>query len=268
MTKRILSALLLCLVLCLVAWSAGAAQPDAREIMEQVDARPDGEYSIRDLEMILIDGRGGQRVRRLRSWSRELGEDEQSILFFLEPADVEDTGFLTWAWDDPERDDDQWLYLPALSRSKRIASADKSGSFMGSDFSYADLTDRPIDEYEYTLLGEGEVDGHPVWQIQAVPTTERERQETGYEKQVSFVRKDNFVVVRFVAWLKKGKRLKYYEVEQLEEIDGIWVATEMHMKTNKGKETLHRTVLRASNVRFPESIDEDRFTVRQLEKGP
>ena len=75
----------------------------AREIMERVDARPDGEFVTQDMEMTLIDKRGGKRVRKLRSWGRDVGEDEQSILFFLSPADVEDTGFLTYDYDDPEK---------------------------------------------------------------------------------------------------------------------------------------------------------------------
>ena len=83
-----------------------------------------------------------------------------------------------------------------------------------------------------------------------------------------FVRKDNFVVVRSVNWVKKGSRLKYFEVKKLEQIDGIWVATEMHMSTRKGEETLHRTVLSAKNVRFGQKQRDDFFTVRQLEKGP
>jgi hypothetical protein len=139
---------------------------------------------------------------------------------------------------------------------------------MGSDFSYADMTDRPIDHYRYTLMDETEVDGHPVWQIEAVPITEREQDETGTTKSIVFVRQDNYVVVRGVYWMKKGRRLKYFEVEKLEQIDGIWVPTEMHMSTRKGKETLHKTVLYARNTRFGEKRPDDFFTVRQLEKGP
>lgn len=252
-----------------IAVATQAEEPlTARQIMERVDARDDGDHSAQDLEMVLIDKRGNQRVRKLRGYGRDVGEDEQSITFFLEPADVEDTGFLTWDYDDPERDDDQWIYLPALSRTKRIASSDKSGSFMGSDFSYADMTDRPIDHYRYTLMDETEVDGHPVWQIEAVPITEREQDETGTTKSIVFVRQDNYVVVRGVYWMKKGRRLKYFEVEKLEQIDGIWVPTEMHMSTRKGKETLHKTVLYARNTRFGEKRPDDFFTVRQLEKGP
>ena len=240
----------------------------AREIMERVDGRDDGDHSTQDLEMVLIDKRGNQRVRVLRAFGRDVGEDEQSLMFFLSPADVEDTGFLTYDYDDPERDDDQWLYLPALSRTKRIASSDKSGSFMGSDFSYADMTKRPLSAYEYTLMKETEVEGHPVWQIQSVPVTEREKDETGYEKSVLFVRQDNFVVVRGVSWVKKGGRLKYMDVKQLEQIDGIWVPTETHMTTRKGKETLHKTIMKARNVKFGQDLAEDLFTTRQLEKGP
>lgn len=257
----------LVLVMLLMPLTVSAEELSARQIMERVDARDDGDHSAQDMEMILIDKRGNQRVRKLRTFGRDVGEDKQSIMFFLTPADVEDTGFLTYDYDESEKDDDQWLFLPALSRTKRIASSDKSGAFMGSDFSYADMTERPLDEYEYTLMKETEVGGHPVWQIQSVPTTDREKDETGYTKAVSFVRKDNFVVVRGVNFVKKGNRLKYFEVKTLEQIDGIWVPTEMQMTTKKGKKTLHKTVLRSSNVSFNQNHPEDLFTVRQLEKG-
>ena len=253
----------------LLAVPAPAAEEplSAREIMQRVDDRDDGDHSTRDLEMVLIDKRGHQRVRKLRSFGRDVGEDEQSIMFFLSPADVEDTGFLTYDYDDPDRDDDQWLFLPALSRTKRIASSDKSGSFMGSDFSYADMTKRPLEAYEYTLMKETEVEGHPVWQIQSVPITEREKDETGYEKSVVFVRKDNYVVIRAVSWVKKGNRLKYMDVKKLEQIDGIWVTTEVHMTLRKGPETLHKTILLTGNVSFGQGHGDEIFTTRQLEKG-
>lgn len=259
--------LLTCLGLLLAPLSAAAEELSARQIMERVDARDDGDHSAQDMEMILIDKKGNQRVRKLRTFGRDVGEDKQSIMFFLTPADVEDTGFLTYDYDDVEKDDDQWLFLPALSRTKRIASSDKSGAFMGSDFSYADMTERPIDEYAYSIMKETEINGHPVWQIESVPQTDREKDETGYTKSVSFVRKDNFVVIRGVNFVKKGKRLKYFDVKTLEQIDGIWVPTEMQMTTKKGKKTLHKTVLRSTNVRFNLNHPEDLFTVRQLEKG-
>jgi hypothetical protein len=235
--------------------------------MDLVDARDDGDKSVQDMKMVLIDKNGSQRKRTIRSQRKDVGEDAYSIMFFLDPADVKDTGFLTYDYDDDERDDDQWLYLPALKKTKRIASGDKSGSFMGSDFSYADMTDRPLDLYDYTLVKETELKGVPIWIVEAVPNTKKEIDETGYTKQVFFVRQDNYMVVRAKSWLKKGGRNKYMDVKKLEKIDGIWTATEMTMTTKKGKQTLHKTVLISDNVRYGQEMEDDDFTVRKLEQG-
>jgi hypothetical protein len=244
-----------------------AENPTGREIMDRVDARDDGDNAVQDMEMVLIDKGGNQRVRKIRSYRKDKGEDKQSIMFFLSPADVKDTGFLTYDYDGTEKDDDQWLYLPALKKTKRIASGDKSGSFMGSDFTYADMSERELDNYDYTLMKESDVNGVKVWQIEAIPNTDEEREETGYTKSVIFVRQDNAVVIRSVNWVKKGKRLKYMEVKKLELIDDIWVPTEMQMTTRKGKTTVHKTVIRSSNVRFNQDLAESHFSVRKLEKG-
>ena len=241
--------------------------PDARTIMQAVDDRDDGDDAVSDLEMILIDKRGNERVRRIRSFSKEFGPDDYTLMFFQSPADVRDTGFLTYDYDDEERDDDQWLYLPALKKTKRIASGDKSGSFMGSDFSYADMTERPLSAYDYRVLEESEVRGHPVWVIESLPRSEDEIDETGYTKSVVFVRKDNYFVVRAKSWVKKGQRNKYMDVRKLELIDSVWVATEITMTTKKGKATLHKTILRNQNVRFGQDLGEDLFSTRRLEKG-
>lgn len=240
----------------------------AREIMQKVDDREDGDNQTSDLQMVLIDKREKKRVRELRSFRKDKGEDSLSMMFFLSPADVEDTGFLTVDFDEAEQDDDQWLYLPALKKTKRIASSDKSGSFMGSDFSFADMTDRPLEYYDFKLLQESEVNGHPVWVIESTPRTEEEIDETGYTKSIQFVRKDNFVVIRSKIWVKKGKRNKYLEVQELEQIDGIWVPTLMTMTTKRGKQTLHKTILRTSDVKFNQDLEFDSFSVRGLETGP
>ena len=260
---------LVALLFSLVASPAMAADdPKAREIMTAVDEREDGDNQTSNMQMVLIDKRGKQRVRELRSFRKDKDPDDLSMMFFLSPADVEDTGFLTYDFDDADRDDDQWLYLPALKKTKRIASSDKSGSFMGSDFSYADMTERPLEKYEYQLLKEGELDGHPVWIIQSTPIDDDEIDETGYTKSIQFVRKDNYVVIQAKIWVKKGKRNKYMKVEELEQIEGIWVPTVMTMTTKKGKQTLHKTILRTSDVKFNQDLDFDMFSVRGLETGP
>ena len=259
--------LILASLLAFAAAQPALAAMSAREIMQAVDDRDDGDNRVADMKMVLIDKNGDTRTREIRSYDKEKGEDKQRIMFFLSPADVKDTAFLTYDYDAYEADDDQWLYLPALRKSKRIASSDKSGSFMGSDFSYADMTRKNLDAYDFTILKEEELRGNKVWLIESVPKTKKEIKETGYSKSVAFVRQDNFVVVRAVHWVKEGGRLKYLDVTGLEQIDGVWTILEMTMTTKKGNATLHKTELSFSNVRYNQGLDEQMFTVRRLEKG-
>ena len=247
---------------------AGAEPPTAHEIMSRAHARTEGAHSTRELHMLLVDARGNKRQRVLRSLSREVGEDSQSLLFFLSPADVRGTGFLSHDFAEAARDADQWLYLPALRRVKRIAATDKSASFMGSDLTFADLTRRDLGAFDYRLLGTSEVRGTAVWQIEATPRSEREIETTGYTRSLLFVRTDNYFVVRSVHWLRDPGRRKYVDVQALEEIDGVWVATRMHIATREGEQTLHQTLLSTSQVDFRQPLDDEHFTLKALARGP
>ena len=216
--------------------------------------------------MKIYDRSGRSRVRKITSRVKE-GDDgiARSHVRFIEPEDVEGVQFLTI--ENPDGDDDQWLYMPAGGILNRISGSSRRGSFMGSDFTYADMTDRNLDSYDYELLQETDIDGVAVWVVDAIPNTKKEIDETGYTRQVIFVRKDNHVAVRSKSWLKKGGRNKYFDVKKLELIDGIWTATEMHMTTKKGKKTLHKTILISDNVKYGQDMNEDTFSVRRLEKG-
>jgi len=241
---------------------------NGREIMEKVNARDTGDRSITEMEMILIDKKGNKRVRKLKTFGLEKGKDSLSLMFFLSPADVRNTGFLTFDYDESGKDDDQWLFLPALRKTKRIAAGDKSGSFMGSDLNYSDMTSPDLNLYEYTLMKETEVKGQKVWQIKAVPKTKAEAEKSGYSKSVVFIRQDNYVMIRGVRWVHKKKRNKYLDVRKLEKIDGIWVSTEMHVTTKSGKKTLHKTIMKQKNIHFNQNeVNENLFTIRRLEKG-
>ena len=246
---------------------AHADDPKAREIMEKVDARDDGDNQTADMQMILIDKKGKKRFRELRTFSKDMGTDSYRLMFFNSPADVRHTGFLTYDYDNPEKDDDQWLYLPALKKTKRIASNDKSGSFMGSDLNYSDMTSRNLADYDFSLKKELDVQGHPVWLIESIPRTKKIIKETGYSKSFLFVRQDNFYVVRAIHWVKDGGYLKYVDVKHLEKIDGIWIGTEMHVFKKKGKSLVHKTELKWKNIQFNQTLDDELFTIRRLEKG-
>ncbi len=243
--------------------------PEARAIMEKVDARDDGDNMTADMEMILIDKHGKKRIRRLYTFGKDKGKDELSLLFFLHPPDVKNTGFLTHDFDDSEKDDDQFLFLPALHKTKRIASSDKSGSFMGSDLNYSDMTDRDLEDYDYTFYKKKEmvIDDVKVWVIQSLPRTKKVIKETGYKKTIAFIRQDNYVVIRSKSYEDHGGYVKYLTVKKLEQIDGIWTATHMYVKRNKGKHKVHETILKFSNIKYNQKLDYDIFTIRRLEKG-
>jgi hypothetical protein len=244
-----------------------AEDASARDIMIKAVQRDDGNNRISDMEMILIDKHNNERKRLIRSYTKDFNKDTYRILFFIKPADVKDTGFLTYDYSNPISDDDQWLYLPALRKTKRIASSDKSGSFMGSDFSYADMTNIQLDDYNFFLKRELKVNENNAWVIESIPRNKDVIEETGYTKSLLIVRQDIYIIVRAVHWLKKGERLKYMDVKNLELIGNIWTPTEIHMTTKKGKYIHHKTILHFKNTQYKQTLDKKLFTLRQLEKG-
>ncbi len=242
------------------------ADAAARAIVDKVDARDDGKSMIQDMTMTLIDKNGKKRVRSIKTFSKDKGEDEHQIMFFKTPADVKDTSFLTYDYDASGKDDEQWLYLPALKKVKRIPTSDKSSAFMGSDFSYYDMTNREVDDFTYKILKHVKVRGHDTTMVESVPKSQETIDESGYTKTIGLVREDINMIVRSIGFLKNGKK-KYLDVTKMHEQDGIWVIDEMTMTTKKGKNTVHKTVLNFDNIQVNPEVSDDMFTTRRLEKG-
>jgi len=239
----------------------------ALEIAQKVHDRDEGDNITSNMKMILIDKNNKKRVRDLKTYTKNKGEDTLKLMFFLTPADVKNTGFLTYDYEDSSKDDDQWLYLPELRKVKRIASSDKSSSFMGSDFTYSDMTSRNVQDYTYKIMKEPTIKGHKTWQMLVVPKTEKTIDETGYTKSIVFVRQDNFVIVQALNYIKIGKKLKYMMVTGLEKIDGIWTTTKIQMVTKKGKKTLHKTIFEFSDIKYNQDLEESFFSTRTIEQG-
>jgi len=239
---------------------------EARDIAVKVDNRDDGTSMIQDMTMTLIDKNGKKRVRTIKTFGKDFGKDEQRIMFFKTPADVKDTSFLTYDYDDNSRDDDQWLYLPALKKVKRIPTSDKSSSFMGSDFSYYDMTNRDVDDFSYKILKHVKVRGKETIMIESTPKSQSVIDESGYTKTIGLIREDIDMVVRSIGFLKNGKK-KYLDVTRMHEQGGIWVIDEMTMTTKKGKSTVHKTILNFDNIEVNPAIKDEMFSTRRLEKG-
>jgi outer membrane lipoprotein-sorting protein len=241
------------------------------EIMQKVLNRDDGDNIITNMQMQLIDKKGHKRVRDMKTFSKDYGKDEKKVIFFLSPSDVKNTAFLTFDYDDESKDDDQWLYLPALKKTKRIPSSDKDSSFMGSDFTYGDMIDPNLDDYTFKILKESIIKrksgNHKVWVIERIPKNNDIIDETGYIKSIAYVRQDNYMLTRAKHYLKKAGRIKYMDVKKIEKIDGIDTAMITTATTKKGKRTLHKTILINSNVKMNQNLKDELFKIRTIEKG-
>ncbi len=249
---------------------AQAETLSAREIVEKMDNRYTGDSSRADAKLILIDRRERERVRDIRLYTLDQDGVEKSISFFLSPADVAGTTYMNFDYDDG-RDDDSWLYLPALKQVRRVAAGDKSGSFMGSDFTYSDINGVNTDWYNYSIINESDtVDGAETWVIESTPKPEfadKVASETGYAKSHLWIRKDNFVQVQGKIWLERGGRIKYFSAGELELIDDIWTAMRLQMITTRNGEREHASVFQFSNTVYNEHTDESLFTTQSMQRG-
>jgi hypothetical protein len=242
------------------------------QIMEKVDARDDGNSAISETVMVLMDKKNNKRVRKLKGYRKDFGKDSKNIIFFLTPADVKNTAFLTYDWDDEEKDDDTWLYLPALRKVKRISSSNKSGSFMGSDFTYSDMNGVQIEDWDYKFAKKDteKVDGFDCWVIEGKPKLSKKDdviKRTGYLKSKLWIRKDIYISVRGKFWVKKGKKIKYLTVSGINKIDNIWTAKSIKMVTTKQGKVEHSSLFITKEIQYNQTVSDTSFTTQRMERG-
>jgi len=263
----------LMLILCqlFLAGLGHTAELSAAAVIHNMENRYVGDTSIIDYQLVLIDRRDRQRIRQLRMLNKDYGEDSKSLASFSSPADIQGTGYLHFDWNDVDRDDDSWLYLPSLQRVKRIASSDTSDSFLGSDFTYADINGIETQWYDYSFVNASEMVGdQECWVIDITPKAEyRERAEaaTGYSKSRVWIRKDNFIQVQGQAWVLRGNRIKYFTASQIEKIDDIWTAKRLQVVTTRNDKQEHASILQMENINYNPELTDDIFTTENMQRG-
>jgi outer membrane lipoprotein-sorting protein len=181
------------------------------------------------------------------------------IMFFLSPADVQGTSFMNWSYTDGS-DDDQWIYLPALRRIRRISSDGKGDYFMGSDFTYDDLGERHPDEDNHELKGEETIDGKECWVIESTPKDP----DYMYSKTVTWVMKDNYIGLKREFYDDRGRHLKTLTIKDYDQIDGFWTILETEMKNVQRD---HSTHMKFSDVKINQGIPDRMFTERNMMLG-
>jgi len=262
MKKETIGASRIILVICgLFMVTNLFSQLTGREIIQMVEDNPDGENRKSLMTMELINHRGAIRERTILSYSMDLGKDSKSIMFFQSPADVKGTGFLSWQYDDPERDDDKWLYLPAMKKVRRISgSSAKNENFMGSDFTYDDMGGRNVDEDEHSLIGEESLGGSLCWVVESKPL----ESDAVYSRTVSWIRQDALIPVKVEFYDRMGELLKTLVASDITKEDGFWTSRKLEMSNHKRN---HRTIIAMESIAYNIAMKESLFTVPSLERG-
>ena len=257
---RILSTLLL---LCLLASGAQAetAEEKGLAIAVEADKRDSGfvDYT-NNVEMILRNKQGQESIRLIRSKTLEVdGDGDKSLTIFDEPNDVKGTALLSFTH--KEGPDDQWLYLPALKRVKRIASDNKSGPFMGSEFAYEDITSQEVEKYTYKYLRDDTLDGMEVFVFERYPVDEK----SGYTRQIIWLDKEHYKERKIEFYDRKNSLLKTLLLTDYHQyLDRIWRAHQMDMENHQ---TGKSTRLIQSNFEFNTGLSERDFDTNSLKRA-
>lgn len=250
--------------------AAARAEETARQILDKAQQRDATTYKWSDRTQTLtlsIHGKsGGARERTLQITDKRApdGEDK-AVTFFLAPPEVKGTGFLQWSH--PGKDNEQWLYLPEVKRSRRITSQLRDQSFMGTDFSYRDLEIlaelRNWTDAQATskLTGSEDVDGHASWVIELTPTAD----DGGYGTIVLWLDKELLVPRKMTFRDAKGTPVKTITQTDIKNVGAIPTAYRMEIQTlEKGS----RTAVVLTDVKYDSGLGDDFFTERQLQRGP
>lgn len=251
-----------------VAQSAvGAApEPSARDIMEKNFFVSKIKSLKTDAEMILINDKGQKRERRNTNIAKlqPNGIDSRLLVKFSWPVDIKGTGFLQVEHVDGE--DDLWIYLPALKKSRRLVANNKKDSFVGSDFSYGDISLPKVDQYRHALLRSETVDQADCYVIESAPASDVVKANSGYSRKITWVRKDNFLETKVDYYDVSGRLLKTQLVRQHQLVEPDtqrWFALVREMTNHQ---TGHRTVLKFDKVESGVQATDEMFTARYLER--
>jgi hypothetical protein len=235
------------------------ADPAGDALAKRVYDRPDGnDLAGRGLMSLQQPGQP-ERVRRLYSYSRRNAQNDfWGMTRFEAPADIKDTALLSISLANGQ--EDQWVYLPALKRSRRIPTNRKGGQFVGSDFYYEDLQDRKPSSDTHRILGKQTLDGTPTTVLESIPV---DPGNSVYRKRVSWIHEGILLPVRtdyFEESLETpSKRFQMYRVQQ---IQGYWTVLDSVMINLRSG---HRTRLVTEAVKYDQGIQEDFFSTRSLE---
>jgi outer membrane lipoprotein-sorting protein len=250
-------------LLALLTWQRAAKAQDATEIMKKSHLAYyyAGNDGIAEVSMKLIDKKGGERIREftMLRLDKEDGGDQKYYTYFKKPSDVSRMTFMVYKTG--KGSDQRWIYVPSIDLVKPISADDKNSSFVGSDFSYEDVSGRHWTEDSHKLLPDGEVDGKAVYVIESVPL----KPYKGFAKKISYIDKATYLPLKEEYFDDKGEMTRRLHADKIETIDGIPTVTVRSMESlKKGS----KTIVTFSNITYNVGLKDDLFTERYLKNPP
>ncbi len=254
------------LLLSGVSYIVSAQNMSAKQVQQKaIDVtRVSGTEALSTLT--IISPKGDKRVRKMTSVTKlyDKGETEKKLIRFIEPADVKGTGFLTYDYN--AEDDDKWIYMPALRKTRRIITSENAKSFMGSEFSYADMSMPTVDDFNYKFLPEEVVNGTPCYVVEIVPKDNDIEEENGFSKKISWISKDKFLLQKSVYYNLPGDKEKMMTVKSVIEVD-----PKNHRYKLKEMEMVNllenrKSISTIEQIKFNPDIPDEYFTTRYLER--
>ena len=255
MSKLRMHALTLAASLLLAPAVAPGFAQSARQIVEESQQR--GRAKSQRYEGVLEVFSANNKISK-KSWASErLGSygNSKAVIRFTAPAEVKGVALLVV--NHPDRASDQWMWTPAIGRDRRIALQDRATRFFGTDFSFEDLEERDVNQYDYQLTGEEPVDGAACWRIEARP---RQSKTSQYTLLRMWVRKDNYVPAQYENLIKDQTVRRLHQTD-IQNVQGIWTPRTLEMTDLRRNS---RTVLRLEKLEYNVSLSDDAFTVQAL----
>jgi outer membrane lipoprotein-sorting protein len=209
--------------------------------------------------MQLVNPKGDIREREMTMLRLNLpGGEQRYYTYFHRPVDVKGTAFLVQKF--PEKEDDRWIFVPAIKLVKRIASNDKRSSFVGSDFTYEDVSGREVADETHVLLGEETVDNRTVYRIESKPTT-----PIDYSRRVSLIDKERLLPLKEDYYDLRDRPSRVFSATKVENVANIWTIT---ARTMKNLQTGYRTDVTYQDIHYNSGLEPDIFTERYLRNPP
>lgn len=245
---------------------ATAAAPTAEEIVKKNFLVSKVADSVSDSSFRLINANGQERVRETKGQSKLIKgtTDNMRLVTFLTPADVK--GTKTLLIEHSGKDDDMWVYLPALKKVRRLVSSNKKDSFVGTDFSYGDVIGHRVEDWNHKLLREEKVDGKDTWVIESTPKTKDVGENSGYAKRVAWIDKESAIALRGESYDLNNQLLKKFKADKIEKVDPANDKWQAMVIESENVQTNHKTIIEFKNYKANQGVSDDLFTSRSLEK--